>query len=162
LACSQPAERQRASAPFFEEQTSAWPSLVTRVAPAGEQNEPGCTTGPPPAGAGAGAAGAVVLVLPLPTPSCASAVVQWDAIACCAAAQLPVPGSAYPGAAAFRAQALPGCKASIAAVVDRSKLTATTKLLWLYPLPQSWADGQKTISCLIVDSSQDLTSSLLK
>jgi hypothetical protein len=37
----------------------------------------------------------------------------------------PVPGSAYPGQAAFRAQALPGCKTSTAAVVDRSKLTAT-------------------------------------
>jgi hypothetical protein len=77
-------------------------------------------------------------------------------------AQLPVQSSAYPGRAAFRAQALPGCRASIAAVVDRSKLTATMQLLWIYPLPQSWADGQKTISCLIVDSSQDLTSSLLK
>ncbi len=77
-------------------------------------------------------------------------------------AQLPVPGSAYPGHAAFRAQALPGCTARIAAVVDRSKLTATMKLIWIYPLPQGWADGQRTISCLIVDSSQDLTSSLLK
>jgi Domain of unknown function (DUF4190)/Septum formation len=77
-------------------------------------------------------------------------------------AQLPVRGSAYPGRAAFRAQAVPGCTASIAAVVDRSKLTATMQLIWIYPQPQSWADGQKTISCLIVDSSQDLTSSLLK
>lgn len=77
-------------------------------------------------------------------------------------AQLPVPGSAYPGRAAFRAKAGPGCEASIAAVVDRSKLTATARLLWIYPLPQSWADGQRTISCVIVDSSQDLTSSLLK
>jgi hypothetical protein len=76
-------------------------------------------------------------------------------------AQLPVPGSAYPGRAAFAAQAQPGCRASIAAVVDRSKLTATMQLLWLYPLPQAWADGHRAISCLIVDSSQDLTSSLL-
>ena len=77
-------------------------------------------------------------------------------------AQLPVPGSAYPGRAALSAQALPGCRASIAAVADRSKLTATMKLLWIYPLPQAWDDGHRTISCLIVDSSQDLTSSLLK
>lgn len=76
--------------------------------------------------------------------------------------QLPVLGSAYPGRAAFRAQALPGCRASVAALVDRSKLTATMKLLWIYPLPQAWADGHRTISCLIVDSSPDLTSSLLK
>ena len=77
-------------------------------------------------------------------------------------AQLPVPGSAYPGHAALHAQALPGCRASIAAVVDRSKLTSTMKLLWIYPLPQAWTNGLRTISCLIVDSSQDLTSSLLK
>lgn len=77
-------------------------------------------------------------------------------------AELPVQGSAYPGRAAFRAQALPGCTARVAAVADRSKLTATMKLIWIYPLPKSWADGQKTISCLLVDSSQDFTSSLLK
>lgn len=77
-------------------------------------------------------------------------------------AQLPVPGSAYPGQAAFSAQAMPGCKASTTAVVDRSKLTATMNLIWIYPEPQAWADGHRTISCLIVDSSEDLTSSLLK
>jgi hypothetical protein len=77
-------------------------------------------------------------------------------------AQLPVPGSAYPGQASFRAQALPGCKTSTAAVVDQSKLTATMSLIWIYPEPQAWADGHRTISCLIVDSSEDLTSSLLK
>jgi hypothetical protein len=77
-------------------------------------------------------------------------------------AQLPVPGSAYPGPAAFHAQALAGCRASVGTVVDHSKLTSTMKLLWIYPLPQAWTDGQRTISCLIVDSSQDLTSSLLK
>ena len=77
-------------------------------------------------------------------------------------ALLPVPGSAYPGGDAFGAQGPPGCRASVRAVVDRSKLTATMQLLWLYPLPQAWANGQRTISCVIVDSSQDLTSSLLK
>jgi hypothetical protein len=77
-------------------------------------------------------------------------------------AELPVRGSAYPGRAAFRAQAVPGCTARVAAVVDRSKVTATMQLTYIYPQPQSWADGHKTISCLLVDSSQDLTSSLLK
>jgi len=77
-------------------------------------------------------------------------------------AQLPVPGSAYPGQAAFSAQATPGCKTSAAAVVDRSKLTATMNLIFVYPEPQAWTDGHRTISCLIVDSSEDLTSSLLK
>jgi hypothetical protein len=77
-------------------------------------------------------------------------------------ALLPVPGSAYPGSAALRAQAQPGCKASLGTVVDRSKLTATMSLIFLYPLPQAWADGQRTISCVVADSSPDLTSSLLK
>ncbi len=77
-------------------------------------------------------------------------------------ALLPVPGSAYPGQAAFRAQALQGCRASTAAVVDQSKLTATMNLTWIYPEPQAWDDGHRTISCLIVDSSEDLTSSLLR
>jgi nitrite reductase/ring-hydroxylating ferredoxin subunit len=77
-------------------------------------------------------------------------------------AQLPVQGSTYPGRVTFREQAMRGCKASIRADVDRSKLTSTMKLLWLYPLPEAWAHGERTISCLVVDSSQDLTSSLLK
>lgn len=98
----------------------------------------------------------------------ASSLTQVTAVPCASLhnaqvmAELPVQSSAYPGRAAFHAQALPGCTAKVAAVVDHSKLTATMKLLWIYPLPQAWADGQKTISCLIVDSSQDLTSSLLK
>jgi Domain of unknown function (DUF4190)/Septum formation len=77
-------------------------------------------------------------------------------------AQLPVPGSAYPGQAAFAAQAQPGCLARIKAVVDLSKLTASMKLLWIFPEAQAWTDGQRTIACLVVDSSTDLTSSLLK
>jgi Septum formation/Domain of unknown function (DUF4190) len=77
-------------------------------------------------------------------------------------AQLHLQGSAYPGSAAFRAQAQRSCRASVAANVDHSKLTATMRLLWLYPVQRAWADGHRTISCLIVDSSQDVTSSLLK
>jgi hypothetical protein len=98
----------------------------------------------------------------------ASVLKQVTALPCTSAhnaqvmALLPVAGSAYPGAAAFRAQALQGCRASIAASADHSKLTATMQLLWIYPEPQAWADGQRTISCLVVDSSPDLTSSLMK
>jgi Domain of unknown function (DUF4190)/Septum formation len=77
-------------------------------------------------------------------------------------AQLPVTGSAYPGKAAFRTQALSGCKASNEALVEQSKVTDTMRLIWLYPEEQAWDDGHRTISCMIVDSSADLTSSLLK
>ena len=77
-------------------------------------------------------------------------------------AQLPVAGSAYPGKAAFSTQAQKGCKAAVADDLDQSKLTSTMNLLWIYPEPQAWTDGQRSISCLAVDSSEDLTSSLLK
>jgi hypothetical protein len=77
-------------------------------------------------------------------------------------ALLPVSGSAYPGEPAFRAQAVPGCEAAVKAKVDQSKLTSTTVLHFLYPLPQAWTDGQHSISCFVVDSSPDLTSSSMK
>lgn len=77
-------------------------------------------------------------------------------------AQLPVAGSVYPGGAALDAQAKPGCIARVKADVDLAKLTASTKLLWLYPQAQAWTEGQRTIACVVLDPSTDLTSSLLK
>ncbi len=77
-------------------------------------------------------------------------------------ALLPVPGSAYPGKDAFHAQAVTACQAAVRGDLDQSKLTSTMHLLWLYPLPQAWTNGQHSISCFVVDSSADLTSSLLK
>lgn len=77
-------------------------------------------------------------------------------------ALLPVPGSAYPGKAAFTAQGSRGCDAAVKTDLDPSKLTSTMNLLWLYPLEQAWIDGQHSISCFVVDSSADLTSSLMK
>lgn len=76
-------------------------------------------------------------------------------------AQLPVSGSAYPGATAFKAQAAPGCNAKLAGL-DQSKLTESMNLIFLYPEPQAWDAGQRVISCVVVDSSPDITSSLLK
>jgi hypothetical protein len=77
-------------------------------------------------------------------------------------ALLPVSGSAYPGEAAFRAQAVPGCEAAVRNNVDRSKVTPTTGLQFLYPLPDAWTNGQHSITCYAIDSSADLTSSLMK
>ena len=77
-------------------------------------------------------------------------------------ALLPVSGSAYPGAAAFKAQAVPGCKAQAKAVLDPTQLTSSMNLLWYYPEQQTWINGQHSITCVVADSSQDLTSSLLK
>jgi hypothetical protein len=77
-------------------------------------------------------------------------------------ALLPVSGSAYPGAAAFEAQAEPGCNAKAKADLDRAQLTSSMNLLWYYPEQEAWTDGQHSITCVVADSSQDLTSSLLK
>jgi hypothetical protein len=75
--------------------------------------------------------------------------------------QLPVSGSAYPGEAAFHAQAVTGCQASLDSAVDKTRLTATMNLIWIYPESQAWSEGQRSISCVVVDSTADLTSSLL-
>jgi hypothetical protein len=76
--------------------------------------------------------------------------------------QLPVAGSDYPGEAAFTAQAKPGCEAAEKSAVDQSKVTETMSLLWIYPEEGAWDDGTKTISCLVVDSTKDVTTSLMK
>lgn len=77
-------------------------------------------------------------------------------------ALLPVAGSAYPGAAGFKAQADPGCKAEAAADLNPAQVTASMNLIWYYPEQLAWTDGQHSITCVVADSSQDLTSSLLK
>jgi hypothetical protein len=45
--------------------------------------------------------------------------------------------------------------------LDKSLITSTMTIQFLYPEPGSWAGGQRDISCLVVDSSRDLTTSLL-
>jgi hypothetical protein len=77
-------------------------------------------------------------------------------------AQLPVSGSAYPGIAAFQAQEHEGCRAALANDVDQSKVTPTTELIWTYPKEKAWSDGDRMINCELVDSTADLTTSLLK
>jgi hypothetical protein len=75
---------------------------------------------------------------------------------------LPVSGSAYPGKAGFQAQAEPACHAAVKADADQSKLTSTMSVLWIYPEEDAWTGGDHSISCVVVDTSADLTSSLLK
>jgi len=45
--------------------------------------------------------------------------------------------------------------------VNSVLVTATMFARYVYPHPQSWAAGYRTITCLMVDSSADMTSSLL-
>jgi hypothetical protein len=77
-------------------------------------------------------------------------------------ALLPVSASAYPGKDGFHAQAVAGCNAAVKANLDQSKLTSTMNLLWLYPEQDAWDGGDHSISCVVVDASTDLTSSLMK
>jgi hypothetical protein len=77
-------------------------------------------------------------------------------------AQLQATGTSYPGHDALLGQATSGCRAQVAGSLDKSKITSTMGLHFLVPLAQSWADGRRTITCLVVDSTPDLTSSLLK
>jgi hypothetical protein len=76
--------------------------------------------------------------------------------------QLPVSGSDYPGETALTARAGTGCKADLKTAVDKAKVTDSMNLLYLFPDSNAWDEGQHTISCLVVDSTKDLTSSLLK
>ena len=77
-------------------------------------------------------------------------------------ALLPVSSSSYPGAAAFQSQAKPGCKDAVRADANQSQLTSSMNLNYFYPDQTAWANGQHAISCVIADSSADLTSSLVR
>jgi hypothetical protein len=69
-------------------------------------------------------------------------------------------GTDYPGDAALERQANIGCPARVAGTLDKSKITSAMSLHFLYP-QQSWADGHRTITCVIVNPTSDLTSSLM-
>jgi len=76
-------------------------------------------------------------------------------------AVFPVPGSGYPGAVALQHRAAAGCHARIAGSINRSLITNSMTLQYLYPESQSWAIGHRSITCLVVDSSNMTTSVLL-
>jgi hypothetical protein len=77
-------------------------------------------------------------------------------------AQFPATGgSSYPGLAALRAQAKQGCRSRVATNINRSLVTNSMTIQFLYPESDSWASGERAIRCLIVDSSADLTTSLM-
>lgn len=75
-------------------------------------------------------------------------------------AVFPVAGSSYPGTAALQRQAAAGCHARIAGSINRSLITNSMTLQYLYPESQSWAGGHRSITCLVVDSAS-MTSSVL-
>jgi hypothetical protein len=92
-----------------------------------------------------------VTVVPCGTPHNAQAFVQFNAT-----------GAGYPGAGALKRQADTGCHSRIRQNVQTSKIKNTMTLHYLYPLQASWASGHRTITCLIVNSKPNLTTSLLR
>jgi hypothetical protein len=98
----------------------------------------------------------------------ASSVGQVTAVSCATPhnaqviAQVTPSAADYPTEASFHSQEATSCRTSIAAAADQSKLTTTMNIIDVYPDEDAWAGGDRTVSCLIVDSSADLTSSLLK
>jgi hypothetical protein len=89
-------------------------------------------------------------VVPCSTPHNAQAFVQFTAT-----------GSSYPGVEALKRQADDGCHARINKTVQTSKITNSMSLHYLYPLASSWM-SHKIITCIIVNSKPNLTSSLLR
>jgi hypothetical protein len=76
-------------------------------------------------------------------------------------AQLNATDPAYPGSQALLDETAHGCQAREAASLDKSKITNTMTLHFLFPEPDSWTNGRRTLTCFVLDSTQDLTSSLL-
>lgn len=92
-----------------------------------------------------------VAVVPCTTPHNAQVFVQF-----------PATGTSYPGSSALRQQSDTGCHKQISKTVQKSKISNSMTLRYLYPLPSSWADGHRMITCLIVDAKPDLKTSLLR
>jgi Domain of unknown function (DUF4190)/Septum formation len=92
-----------------------------------------------------------VTVVPCTKPHNAQAFVQFT-----------IEGTTWPGTDAVKRQADSGCHNRIKGNVQTSKIKNSMSLRYLYPLESSWASGHRTITCLIVNSTPDLTTSLLQ
>jgi hypothetical protein len=68
----------------------------------------------------------------------------------------------YPGSAKLRSIAGSGCAARAKASLNRSKLTNSMTVRFLFPLDSSWLGGRRTISCIVYNPTPTLNSSLLK
>lgn len=66
----------------------------------------------------------------------------------------------YPGTAAVKSQATVACDRRIGSV-DKSKTTSAMTVRLLFPLQGAWIDGQRTVSCMIVNPQANITQSLL-
>jgi Septum formation/Domain of unknown function (DUF4190) len=68
--------------------------------------------------------------------------------------------AAYPAPDALNKLADTGCNSRTGSI-DKPKTTADMTIRVLFPEQDAWADGQRTVSCLIVNPKPTLTTSLL-
>ena len=68
--------------------------------------------------------------------------------------------NAYPAAAALNKMADTGCNSRTGSI-DKPKTTPGMTIRVLFPEQDAWADGQRTVSCLIVNPKPTLMTSLL-
>jgi hypothetical protein len=68
--------------------------------------------------------------------------------------------NAYPAPDALNKMADTGCNSRTGSI-DKPKTTADMTIRVLFPEQDAWADGQRTVSCLIVNPRPTLTTSLL-
>jgi hypothetical protein len=68
--------------------------------------------------------------------------------------------ASYPGTAKLQSAADSGCNAR-ASALDRTKLTKSMEIQFLFPEQGPWLTGQHSISCIVFNPTKTLTSSLL-
>jgi len=76
-------------------------------------------------------------------------------------AQVTPLASDYPTEASFHAQEAASCRASLKVDVNPLYLSSKMHLRFVYPDEQDWSDGKRTVSCVVVNPTSDLTFSLL-
>jgi hypothetical protein len=67
----------------------------------------------------------------------------------------------YPGDTALTRDATNGCNARIS-ILDKSKITNSMTIRFLFPQAESWIAGQRTVTCMVANPAENLTSSVLK
>jgi Domain of unknown function (DUF4190)/Septum formation len=98
----------------------------------------------------------------------ATSVVSVTAIPCNQAhnaqiyAEFKLAGSdqSYPGTAVLTRLATSGCNARTGSI-DRSEVTNSMTLRFLFPEADSWLNGNRAVACMITNPTANLTSSLL-
>lgn len=70
-------------------------------------------------------------------------------------------GQAFPGQAGLRHQAATGCRSRVAGNVDKTKIRRGMSLRFLFPAAGSWGNGQRRVTCFILNTRQQMIYSLV-